>query len=429
MTAPRHRRLQPRARFRRVGLFVAPALIVSTAASCCRGDDADDDKKSVAAPAPRSLEATLSSRPADQVEVSRSDNGGRPPLADIEPAEPAAVDTARRFATTDLNVWSGPGERFKLRTVLDTGSKLAVTGADAGKWSQIVFQGKFAWINSAYVAKKKPEIEEADPTLDAKAASGNVSEAPCRRGSGVEAGLTADAIRVYRSVCAEFPQVTSYGGVRSDDGEHGTGQALDIMATGSLGDAIAAYVRANAAKLGVSEVLWAQQIWTVAARRRGLAEVLRPRLGDWQPLRPRPRHRLRQLRRLIRRHQAQPARCVQWQRARAKSAFALGIRRTKDARCPSRSGGGRGLPRPPLPGLRASSNQPTAQRIASSAAPLSACAGKARERSRPSRRASDGRRTPDARRDQEVDAACRGHHSRLRARSNAASVRTDRRWG
>lgn len=270
MTAARHRRARPRPRIRRVGLFVAPALVVSTAAAAMAVTSAPDGETQAATSKPQGLEATLTSRTSEQTTVSRSDTGGRLPLADIEPepADPAMVDTERRFATADLNVWSGPGERFKLRTVLDTGSKLAVTGATSGKWAQIVFQGRFAWISSAYVAKKKPEIEEPE-TADAKATSSSVTEAPCPLGSGVEAGLTPDAIRVYRSVCAAFPQVTSYGGVRPDDGEHGTGQALDIMATGSLGDAIADYVRSNASKLGVSEVLWAQQIWTVQRSSEG----------------------------------------------------------------------------------------------------------------------------------------------------------------
>lgn len=252
-----------------MGLFVAPALIVSSAAAAVAVTTSDgNDAQEQASATPKPLEATVSTRSDKTTDVSRSDAGGRPPIVDIEPADPKAVDTAKMFATTDLNVWSGPGERFKLRTVLDTGSKLALTGAKSGKWTQIVYQGKFAWISSGYVAKQKPEVEEAD-TLDAKSSSSNVTEAPCRLGSGVEAGLTPDAIRVYRSVCAEFPQVTSYGGVRSDDGEHGTGQALDIMCSGATGDAIAAYVRANAAELGVSEVLWAQQIWTVQRSSEG----------------------------------------------------------------------------------------------------------------------------------------------------------------
>jgi hypothetical protein len=66
-------------------------------------------------------------------------------------------------------------------------------------------------------------------------------------------------------VCAEFPEITTYLGLRpGDDGFHGTGQALDIMITDSAtGDAIAEFVQDNYAALGVSEIIWAQHIWTV----------------------------------------------------------------------------------------------------------------------------------------------------------------------
>ena len=41
------------------------------------------------------------------------------------------------------------------------------------------------------------------------------------------------------------------------------------MVTGSTGDAIAAYVRANAAALGVTEVIWEQKIWTTQRASEG----------------------------------------------------------------------------------------------------------------------------------------------------------------
>ncbi|WP_370616699.1 hypothetical protein [Mumia sp. Pv 4-285] len=103
----------------------------------------------------------------------------------------------------------------------------------------------------------------ADPSATVVSPTGRISGKPCTSGSDVESGLTANAISVHRAVCAEFPAVTSYGGVRSGDGgEHGSGRALDIMVSGETGDAIADFVRANASKLGVTEVLWAQKIWT-----------------------------------------------------------------------------------------------------------------------------------------------------------------------
>ncbi|MBW9209658.1 hypothetical protein KV100_08310 [Mumia sp. zg.B21] len=126
-------------------------------------------------------------------------------------------------------------------------------------------------------ATAEPEEEDAAETEgadsespDTSTPSGSVSGKPCASGSSVESGLSSNAIAVHRAVCAEFPSVSSYGGVRAGDGgEHGTGRALDIMVSGSTGDAIAAFVRANASKLGVSEVLWAQKIWTTQRASEG----------------------------------------------------------------------------------------------------------------------------------------------------------------
>jgi hypothetical protein len=110
-------------------------------------------------------------------------------------------------------------------------------------------------------------MDRAGPA-DGGSTSARVSGAPCPDGSSVESGLQANTIKVYRSVCAAFPAVSSWGG-RSGSGDHGAGLALDIMSRGSLGDAIAAYVRAHARELGVSEVIWSQHIWTVQRSSEG----------------------------------------------------------------------------------------------------------------------------------------------------------------
>jgi hypothetical protein len=102
------------------------------------------------------------------------------------------------------------------------------------------------------------------------AAPAGISMAACADGSAVESGLTRDAIRVHRAVCALFSSVTGWGGTRGSGDYHGTGQALDIMIpNSSVGQAIANYVRANAKALGVSEVIWAQHIWTVQRSSEG----------------------------------------------------------------------------------------------------------------------------------------------------------------
>ena len=111
-------------------------------------------------------------------------------------------------------------------------------------------------------ATPKPKATTPAPT--------GISMAPCADGSAVEAGLTRDAIRVHRAVCAAFTSVTGWGGTRGTGDYHGTGQALDIMIpNSSVGQAIANYVRANAKALGVSEVIWAQHIWTVQRSSEG----------------------------------------------------------------------------------------------------------------------------------------------------------------
>lgn len=88
-----------------------------------------------------------------------------------------------------------------------------------------------------------------------------LSDAPCPD-SSVEYRLTPGAVRLYRSVCHAFPQITQYGGwaVR---GEHSSGKALDIMTSDvALGTSIAEFLQAHAAQLDLFDVIWRQHIWT-----------------------------------------------------------------------------------------------------------------------------------------------------------------------
>lgn len=95
-----------------------------------------------------------------------------------------------------------------------------------------------------------------------KASSGGVSFPACSVSSSVEKHFASNSQKVYRAVCARFPQVKSYGGYRNDPGsDHGTGHAVDIMITGSTGDAIRDYVIKNRKALGVKYVIWEQKIY------------------------------------------------------------------------------------------------------------------------------------------------------------------------
>ena len=199
--------------------------------------------------------------------------GTRSPSATAAASTPTATPTptpeptviGQLYVTTALNVRTGPTQDAEVLTVLARGSVVAVTATTEGSWQQIVHENETAWVNGDYLSETEPTDEETT-----EAGSDGISYAECASGSAVEDGLTPDAIRVHRAVCAEFPAVSSYGGVRSGGGEHGVGRALDIMvSSSSLGDAIAAFVRSNYQALGVSEVLWSQRIWTVERASEG----------------------------------------------------------------------------------------------------------------------------------------------------------------
>ena len=228
-----------------------------------RGDDTSGSIRALEGkpernlPASRDLPERLAmSRPS----LSPTITPTTPAPTPTETPTPTPTVVAYMFVTTGLNVRTGPAQDAEVLTVLARGTKVGVTGTTEGSWTQIIHDERVAWVSSDYLSTTEPPAESDD----------GISFAECESGSAVEAGLTPDAIRVHRAVCAEFPDVTSYGGVRSGSGEHSTGRALDIMvSSSSLGDAIAAWVRDNYDALGVSEILWSQQIWTVERSSEG----------------------------------------------------------------------------------------------------------------------------------------------------------------
>lgn len=58
-------------------------------------------------------------------------------------------------------------------------------------------------------------------------------------------------------------------GTRPNETDHDDGLALDFMTSGSKGDQLAAYVQANAARLGVTYIIWKQRIWSVSRAAEG----------------------------------------------------------------------------------------------------------------------------------------------------------------
>lgn len=187
--------------------------------------------------------------PKPTATTNRAAAGATPPKA-----------TGSKYTTTDLNVWSVPLTGVLL-DVLPKGTKVSVTGKVDGIWAEIVSDNKSRWVKSAYLSATKPVASTA----------GSISQTVCKSGSAVEDGLTQDAIRVHRAICAKFPDITSYGGLRSGDSgsEHSSGRALDIMVSGSEGQEVADWLHANYKKLGISQLIWQQHIWTVQRSSEG----------------------------------------------------------------------------------------------------------------------------------------------------------------
>lgn len=156
----------------------------------------------------------------------------------------------KRWTTTELNLWTEPGEAGKKVGELDAIEKVLVTGRSLYGREEVVVDGKARWVTSGYLAKDKPET-----SVDPLAAS-------CTNGSSVPAGVSPNIVKVHQAVCAAFPSITTYGTFRGD-GEHAQGIAVDIMVSGDLGYQVADFVRAHYAELGVSYIIYSQRIWSV----------------------------------------------------------------------------------------------------------------------------------------------------------------------
>ena len=121
---------------------------------------------------------------------------------------------------------------------------------------------------SSAAAKTSDDSSSGDKSSDEKSSgegegtSSDTSAPPCSVSSSIESGLLPNAVNGYRAVCAKFPEVKTFGGRRPGTGsDHNTGEAVDIMITGSTGDRIADYLIQNQGSLNVKYVIWKQRIW------------------------------------------------------------------------------------------------------------------------------------------------------------------------
>ncbi len=165
-----------------------------------------------------------------------------------------AVETAetKLWTTEGLNLWTLPGDQAKKDGVLKSGKQVLVTGRELFGRDEIVVDGESRWVTSGYLVEEEPSDEPAVAT----------ASATCSNGTSVASGVSPNIAKVHQAVCANFPEITTYGTFRGD-GEHAQGIAVDIMVSGDRGWQVAEFVRANYATLGVNYVIYSQRIWSL----------------------------------------------------------------------------------------------------------------------------------------------------------------------
>jgi hypothetical protein len=209
--------------------------------------------------------------------------------------------TGHLWRTAPLNLWPEPREHGRPLAVLPEGGQVAVTGVRKAGFARILHHGLVRWVNADYLAVDKPKppkppkatepaasTDAAAPATSSPSSSSSaspqpsrrhkaaprpsspVSGGPCPSGSSMESGIVPQAVALHRAVCAHFPQITEYGGYRAD-GEHSDGHAIDVMvySDSATGQAVADWLRANAATLHIDDIIWAQHIWTTQRSSEG----------------------------------------------------------------------------------------------------------------------------------------------------------------
>jgi len=192
------------------------------------------------------------SRTGDPVSRSATRLDRKPTKIERLTARPAVAKAIKRadtrlWTTAPLNLWTQPGDEAKKLGEIAEGKKVLVTGRKLYDRVEIVVDGKARWVSAGYLSEDKPF------TLGGE----------CTNGTSVESGVSPHIVAIHRAVCAEFPEITTYGTLRGGGGDHGSGRAVDIMVSGERGWQVAEFVRKYYSELGVSYVIYAQSIWSV----------------------------------------------------------------------------------------------------------------------------------------------------------------------
>lgn len=264
MASHRHKRARSARLKPRAAAIAGPLAVVATAGAVTFGVLAanPDFEQLVAVPAASDVSAARDGGVRDLGSVSREFARGdqrkttpRKPAPPTElekvmaqPAVAQAIQGAEQklWTTEALNLWTQPGDEAGETGEIDAGKQVLITGRELYGREEIVLDGQARWVTAGYLSAEEPFSLGGD----------------CSNGTSVESGVSPNIVAVHEAVCAEFPEITTYGTFRGD-GEHAQGLAVDIMVSGDRGWEVAEFVRKYYSELGVNYIIYSQNIWSV----------------------------------------------------------------------------------------------------------------------------------------------------------------------
>ena len=196
------------------------------------------------------------------------------------PATPKVIGV--RYATTALDIRTASGSSSRTVGEVTTGTALSITGVTANGRSQIVYRGQTRWVTSKWLSANKPGTTKPAASKKTKSGKTSTPSSPgnwnklMAGGSEGLSGLRPSAKGIVNNVLQNFSQITTIYGVRPHDPypDHPSGHAIDLMlpnykSNEALGWKMAKYYQAHASELGVSYIIFHQQIWSVARDSEG----------------------------------------------------------------------------------------------------------------------------------------------------------------
>lgn len=178
--------------------------------------------------------------------------------------------------TGSLNVRTGPSAHAHIVTALHGNTRLTVVGRQTNDhWQAVRVGHTTGYVNNHYLRAVITAPRSTPVAAHPAVLSTTTGYASLRTASHWyrPQGVTSRGREIALEVHTAFPQIAEMGGYRREEGsDHNTGRAIDNMLPGdyrlpaqrALGFALAEWARANAARLGITYVIWDQHIWNIA---------------------------------------------------------------------------------------------------------------------------------------------------------------------